>query len=93
MTPADRSMRARIAAHERWAKEPDYTAATAPARAGLSRRFVADVEASAAAQGIVLTEDQLTERVEHLRKAHYLRMAQRSIAVRRENKRQKLALA
>lgn len=30
-----RSIAARIAAHSRWAKEPDRVAATAPARAGL----------------------------------------------------------
>lgn len=39
MTPAERSLRARAAAYAQWAAEPDWTARTAKARAGLQARF------------------------------------------------------
>jgi hypothetical protein len=38
-TPASRSLQARIAAHESWARTADRAARTAPARAGLDARF------------------------------------------------------
>ena len=41
MTFSDRSTRARLAAHERWAREPDRTAATEPARRAQEERFLA----------------------------------------------------
>lgn len=44
LTPEQRSMRARIAAHTRWANETDRSAATAPARAALVERFAREVD-------------------------------------------------
>ena len=39
MTPAERTLRARAAAYAQWAAEPDWSARTAKARAGLQARF------------------------------------------------------
>jgi len=44
VTPEQRAMRARIAAHSRWAKEADPQAATAPARRASLERFVREVD-------------------------------------------------
>lgn len=63
-------MRARIAAHERWAKEPDRAKATAAARAGLEARFVRQVDPDG-----VLSPEELAKRVASARSAHYTRMA------------------
>ncbi len=42
---SERSLRAKIAAHERWAREPDRSAATAPARQAYADRFIAAARA------------------------------------------------
>ena len=39
MSPSDRSLRAKVAAHTRWSRETDRTRATAPARAAFDARF------------------------------------------------------
>lgn len=39
MTPAERTLRARAAANAQWAAESDWSARTAPARAGFEARF------------------------------------------------------
>jgi hypothetical protein len=44
LTPTERATRARLAAHARWAREPDREAATAPLRAGLLQRFEREVD-------------------------------------------------
>ena len=41
MTVQDGRTRSRLAAFERWAREPDRTAATAPMRAAYQARFIA----------------------------------------------------
>ncbi len=41
MTPEQRSMRARLAAQARWAREPDRSAATRAARDGLAAKWEA----------------------------------------------------
>jgi len=68
---AERKLRATIAAHESWAATPDRTARTAPARAALDQKFLD------AAGGDPV-------RAEHLRKAHFARLALKSAQSRRK---------
>ena len=44
LTPTRRSQRARIAAHARWAKEPDRLAATAPGRRAAFEKLLDEVD-------------------------------------------------
>ncbi|MCU1697338.1 MAG: hypothetical protein JWR34_3401 [Mycobacterium sp.] len=44
LTPAQRSQRAQIAAHTRWAKETDRLAATAPGRRAAFEKFLDEVD-------------------------------------------------
>lgn len=70
MPTSDRSMRARIAASDRWAREPDRTRATAPARAGLEAKFERLVDPDG-----TLPPDERAKRVASAKTAHYTRMA------------------
>ena len=79
LTPEERQMRARIAAHTRWAQDPDRTAATSKGRAGLRAKF----EREADPDGI-LPPDELERRVNHLMKAHMLRMSFKAKQARRK---------
>lgn len=72
-TPSERSLAARIAAHDSWAHTPDRSARTAPARAALDQKFLD------AAGGDPV-------RAEHLRKAHFSRLALKSAKARRRSK-------
>src|SRR5690348_5690113 len=69
----DRTLTARIAAHTRWAHEPDRSAATAPARQAFADRFERDVDPDGKLDPV-----ERATRAEHARKAHFLRMAARS---------------
>lgn len=73
--PADsateRKMVAQIAAHTRWALVPDRTAATAPARAALEAKFLAEAGGDPV-------------RAAHLRAAYYTRLALASARSRRK---------
>ncbi|MCU1490829.1 MAG: hypothetical protein JWM85_2234 [Acidimicrobiaceae bacterium] len=80
-TSADRVLHARIAAHTRWAREPDRSAATAAARGTLEARFVAEVDPTGELGRT--SPQELAIRVGHARKAHYLRLAQLSAQARR----------
>ena len=71
MTSTDRSLIARIAAHERWAREPDRTAATAAARQANADRYMAAVRVLHPN----LPEDELRVRAANLRSADASRMA------------------
>jgi hypothetical protein len=64
------SLRARIAAHERWAHTKDRQAATAPARAGLDARFAEQVDPDG-----TLDPAERDKRVRAKRKAHFARLA------------------
>lgn len=75
---SDRALIARIAAHTRWAGEPDRAAATAPARKGLEAKWAAQVDPDG-----VMAPDELARRVENLRQAHMQRMALASARARR----------
>lgn len=65
-----RSMAARIAAHTRWARTSDRTAATAPARAALDARFEREVDPDG-----VLPPEERARRSQHARTAYYTRLA------------------
>lgn len=68
----------RIGAHSRWAMEQDRTAATAPAREALMRKFEDQVDPDR-----VLPAEERAKRAENARKAHYQRMALKSAQSRR----------
>ena len=73
MSDPDRSLHARIAAHESWANTTNRTARTAPGRAALDQKFLD------AAGGDPV-------RAESARKAHFLRLARKSAESRRKAK-------
>jgi hypothetical protein len=73
VTDQERAMIARIAAHESWAHTGDRSARTAPARAALEAKFLAEADG-----------DPI--RAAHLRKAHFQRLALKSARARRRSK-------
>lgn len=75
---SDRSQIAKIAAHARWANEPDRSAATQAARDGLMARFVREVDPDG-----VLPPEVRAQRAESARRAHYQRIALKSAQSRR----------
>lgn len=77
----DRASIARIGAHESWARTPDRSARTAPARAALMAKFEAEVDPD----GVLLPAER-TRRAEHLRKAYFQRLALKSARARRKAK-------
>lgn len=83
MSPqSERSIRAQIAAHERWAKTPDRTTATAAARRGLEAKFEREVDPDG-----LLSPGERAKRVENARKAYYARLALKSAQARRGRRR------
>ena len=79
MTPNEKSQHMSIAAHTRWSREPDRTAATAKARAAAEKRFELLVDPDG-----VLTDSERMKRAESARKAHFARMAIASAKARRK---------
>lgn len=77
----ERRLSAQIAAHESWAATPDRSARTAPARAALMAKF----EHQADPEGTLLPAER-ARRAEHLRKAHFQRLALKSAQSRRRAK-------
>lgn len=77
-TAADRSSIAKVAAHTRWSKTTDRTAATQPARDGLTKRFEDQVDPERR-----LSPDERAQRVESARRAHFQRLALKSAQARR----------
>lgn len=78
VAPAVATARASLAAHERWAREPDRVAATAPAREGRWKRYLeraAELHPGAAPEVI-------ERAAEHLRQADMKRMALASARAR-----------
>jgi hypothetical protein len=67
----DRASLARLAAHERWARVRDRSAATAAARAAADDRFI--VEARRFHPG--LADEEILKRARNLRSAHAVRAA------------------
>ncbi|SNX96068.1 hypothetical protein SAMN06893097_103237 [Geodermatophilus sabuli] len=76
---ADRSLIARLAAHESWANTTDPSARTAPARRAMLDRFERQVDPDG-----VLSPAERARRAGHARKAHCARLALRSAQARRK---------
>lgn len=74
---ARRASAAKIAAHTRWAMEPDRRAATQAMRDGLQRKFEDAVDPDRQ-----LDPQERAVRVESYKHAYYLRIAQKSAASR-----------
>jgi hypothetical protein len=81
LTPEERSLRAKIAAHSRWARE-DPAANAARAQAGLDARFDREVRE----EFPDLPEAEIARRVEHAKKAHFTRLALKSVQARRRDR-------
>ena len=67
---SEKVLHAKIAAHESWANTLDRSARTAPARAALDAKFLAQADGDPV-------------RAEHLRKAYFLRLSLKSAKARR----------
>ncbi|WP_216917815.1 hypothetical protein [Nocardia noduli] len=77
-TPSERTLQARIAAHESWAKTPDRAARTAKARDALLSKFDRLVDPDG-----LLSPEERAYRAKQARKAHYTRLALKSASTRR----------
>ncbi len=75
---ADRSLIARLAAHESWARTTDPGARTEPARRALLDRFEREVDPEG-----TLPPEERARRAAHARKAYFTRLALRSAQARR----------
>ena len=78
LTPAERSLRARLAAHTLHSKV-DPTEHTAPARAAFLERFEREVDPDGK-----LDPKERARRAEHARKAYFARLALKSAKARRK---------
>jgi len=81
MTPAERSLRSQIGAHESWARTEDRSARTAKARKAALDRFEREVDPNGE-----LTQQERAKRAEHARKAYFARLALKSAQARRTRK-------
>lgn len=77
----DRTTKARIAAHTSWAKTPDRSRRTAPARQAALERFERLVDPDGR-----MTPQQREQAAESARQAHYRTMALKSHAARRRKR-------
>ncbi len=77
MTPEQRTLRARMAAHALHAGIADPAAATAPARQAFLDRFERQVDPDG-----VLSPDDRRRRAEHARKSYFLGLALKSAQAR-----------
>lgn len=75
--PAVRALYASVAGLTRWAKETDPAAATSAARAAFGQKFLDQVPAD-------LPEHERLRRADMLRRAHFKRLAAKSVAARRK---------
>lgn len=70
LTPAQRTLRARVAVHSSWAKTSDRAARTAPARAASIARFEREVDPDG-----TLPPAERARRAESARKAYMARLS------------------
>jgi hypothetical protein len=77
LTPEQRSLRARLAAHQRWANTGDRSAATAPAREAAASRFERQVDPDG-----VLSPVERAARAESAKRAYFTRLALQSSRAR-----------
>lgn len=82
LSPTERQARARMGGYARAAKY-DSQAVTQPAREALRARWTREVLEAAESHGETLSQQELAKRVEHMRKAHMIRMALSSARNRR----------
>lgn len=80
LSPAERVLRARAAAHTKWS-QTDAVAGTAAARAAFLAGFERQVDPDGS-----LDPAERQRRAEHARKAHFARLALRSAQARRRSK-------
>jgi hypothetical protein len=80
LTPAQRSQRARIAAHTRWAREPDRLAATAPGRRAAFEKLLDEVDPERK-----LSEAERLKRAKSAQQAHMARIRLAASKSRRRN--------
>jgi hypothetical protein len=78
LTPAERKLRAKIAAHASWAATSDPSARTAPGRAAALERFERQVDPDG-----TLPPAERARRAEHARKAYFAGLALKSARARR----------
>jgi hypothetical protein len=79
LTVSERSLRARLAVHASWARTPDRSARTAPARKAARDRFEREVDPDG-----TLDSSERARRAHHAMHAHMTRMALRSVQARRK---------
>ena len=77
LTPVQRSLRAKLAAHTSWANTADRTARTAAARKAADERFARQVDPDG-----ILPPRERAERAENARKAYFTALALRSTRAR-----------
>ena len=77
-TKSEQYQKVSIAQHKRWANEPDRTAATQPARDGLHKKFLDQVDPQRK-----LDPQERAKRAKNARSAHYREMALKSAQARR----------
>ncbi|WP_204807771.1 hypothetical protein [Mycobacterium riyadhense] len=77
-SPVERTLAAKIAAHESWARTENRSARTAPARKAALDRFEREVD-----PGGALPPVERAKRAEHARKAYFARLALKSAQARR----------
>ena len=78
MTPTQRSLHARIASHESWARTTDASARTTPGHKAFLDRFEKQVDPDGE-----LPPSERVRRAEHARKASFARLALKSARARR----------
>jgi hypothetical protein len=78
LTPAERTLRAQIAAHAGWALTEDRTARTQPGRDAMLRKFENQVDPDRK-----LTPAERAKRVENARKAYYQKLSFKAHKARR----------
>lgn len=83
LTPAERTLRAQIAADESWARTPNRAARTAAAR---QARFAKYREQAAEMAGPGADDADIDQRAEYLMRADMRRMALKSAQARRQRK-------
>jgi hypothetical protein len=77
LTPEQRSLRSRIAGHQKWANTENPSAATEPARKAFMARFEREVDPNNE-----LAPTERARRAEHARKAYFARLALASARAR-----------
>jgi hypothetical protein len=82
LTPEQRVLRSRAAAHVQWSREADPRARTATARKAFLDRFDREVDPDG-----VLTPQERARRASHARRAYFARLALASSKARKARKR------